>query len=127
MSRGSGVALVIGSTLFVIAGAALWFMTGQLIGLTSLLFFGACLLTGILSLIDLTPRTRALATAGAAILMGAGCGALAVLGAVGGFDTTWRSSSFAAVIGGIGLIFFGGGGVVLLIRALRGDGRHRLR
>ncbi|HIT77111.1 MAG TPA: hypothetical protein IAA98_16150 [Candidatus Avipropionibacterium avicola] len=123
--RRTAIMLIVVSALFVIAGTAIWVAGGDPMGLLAMLFFGGCLIAGVMMLVG--PYTRAgqiLAILGA-LGMGAGCASLAIM-AMAGVPLGWRGHPAVAIpIGLIGAIFFGGGGILLLVRAIRRSRRNR--
>lgn len=120
--RREAILLVLVSTGFVVTGGVLWLATGSAIGLVCVVFFGACFLAGVMQLVGPgSPRAAGWIGVVAALLMGAGCGMLMLLVLAGGVELSpGRSPLVAVIAGGVGLVFFGGGGVLLLVRMLRG-------
>lgn len=130
--------LVLISALFVAGGV--WMLTmGELaFGLATTLFFSACLIVGVVMWVGERTNRRgdgrsgrtaerlfALLMPAAALLMGLGCLALLILTLM---DPDWPDTGTAAryspalIIGAslVGTVLFGGGSVLLLIRARRG-------
>lgn len=118
--RREAILLTLGSAAFVAAGAFLWSIGSPGIGLVGIVFFGACMLAGIMQLTKSKPA-RAWLGVSAALILGVGCGLLMLHGLSDGFqESARRPREVAIVVGGVGLVFFGGGGLLLLFRVLRG-------
>jgi len=102
------------------------------IGLSCAVFFGGCALVGLGGVIDrsreraaergehVPPRsvTPALMVV-ASLALGVGCGLMALLVGTGAIEPDRRYGLFIVPIGAIGFLFFGGGGIALLVRLLR--------
>lgn len=105
-------------------------------GLSCLVFFGGCTLVGIGALVDesrakaaarnehvpprsITPVLMVLAS----LALGLGCGLMALLVATGLMEPDRRYGLGIIPVGAIGFVFFLGGGMLLLVRLLRGGDR----
>lgn len=105
--------LIVVSAFFVLAGLGIGIAQPEERGmaLACVLFFGGCLLVALMKRgLVTSPRTMGAAS----ILMGLGCGAIAWL-ASAGRDGLWPTP-LVVVMGLAGLVFFGGGGLLLLVR-----------
>ena len=105
--------LIVVSALFVLAGLAIGIAQPAERGmaLATVLFFGGCLVVGLLKRgLVTSPRVMGVAS----ILMGLGAGVMAWL-AQDGREGLWPTP-WVLVMGVAGLLFFGGGGLMLLIR-----------
>ena len=108
------------SAVFVAASIFSLFVIGQLIGLVSLLFFGACLVAGIIMRGDPdSPTTRPLALC-VSLVLALACVLMFVftLFAMGTMATNW-SQPVVLIISAVGFVFFGIGGVVAQVRTRR--------
>lgn len=131
MGRGRVIAMTVIGAIFVVLGVIMWFVdsSSRPVAVTAILFFGACLAVGLLQLSGQRASrvTQARLMGAISTVMGLGCGALAL--------TAWRDHGafdrgpwqFSVTIGVIGFIFFGLGGLLLLIRGGRPFGVDRDR
>ena len=123
------IALVVVGTMFVVLGGVLWFVDPQSrpVAVTAILFFGACAAVGGLELAGgrLSRATRARLMGAVAMLMGVGLGALALVAWQDPNAFPRAPQPVSVIIGLLGLVFFGGGGLLLLIRAGRPFGVPR--
>lgn len=120
--------MVVGA-IFVAVGVLLWVVEpeARIPATVCILFFGAVVAVGALERWGerLNRVTRARLMGAVAMVMGLGCGAMAL--------ATWITPGFftrapppvIVAVGLIGLIFFGGGGLLLLIRGGRPFGLDR--
>lgn len=129
MGRGKAIGVIVIGAVFVALGVVIWFVdpSNRPLAGAAILFFGACLAVAVLELLG--PRfsrvVRARLMGAVSMVMGLGCGALAV--------TAWRDHNaldrgpwqFNVAVGVIGLIFFGLGGLLLFIRGGRPFGVDR--
>ena len=112
--RREGSLLIVVSAAFVIVGTLLFTATGHPIGLVCLLFFGGCLLVGVMKVVAEDKLPGRILLVVASFVAAAGC-------AVGAIVT---GSGFEFVVMLAGLLLFGGGfvvGLIRLIRFARGD------
>lgn len=117
--RRTAIKLIVVSALFVIAGAVILFVGRAPMGLLALLFFGGCLIAGVMMLVGPDTRAGQLLAIVGALGMGAGSASLAIM-SMAGVSLGWRGHPAVAIpLGLIGGIFFGGGGILLLIRMIR--------
>lgn len=123
MGRGKSMAMIGGGLAFVALALLLLVVEPEAwpVAVTAGLFFGAVAAVGILEGFGgrLRPTTRSRLMGTIAVVMGLGCGALAWTAwqHPGAFDRAPQAMSVA--IGLIGLVFFGGGGLLLLVRGGR--------
>lgn len=112
--------LIILSSLFVIVGLIMLIAAGQIIGLFVTVFFAAGIIAGIMQLIGMDTRLALLLGIIGALLFAAACAILIVLTLTGVIvDAPGRSQIVATIAAVVGLVFFGGGTVVLLVRYIR--------
>lgn len=129
MGRGKNIAMVVIGLAFVAAAIFMWVVEPESwpIALTAGLFFSACAAVGAIEGWGdrLAPATRARLMGAFSMVMGLGCGALAWTAwqHPGAFDRAPQAVSVA--VGLIGLLFFGVGGLLLLIRGGRPFGTPR--
>lgn len=129
MTQGRTITMTIIGAVFVVVGAVLWWVdpSARPAATVGILFFGACVAIGVLELLKgrISRVTWARLMGTAALLMGLGCGALALVA----WDdpTAFRRAPqlVSVVVGLTGLVFFGGGGLLLLIRGGRPFGVDR--
>lgn len=127
-SRGKAWLLTISSAGFVLAGIFVMTVVGDLgAGLGATVFFGACLIVGIVQLVSLSrggtgePSGPAglLAMAVGSFLLGVGCLVMALVAVLSPESMpSWRSPLLAVVVGTVGAVFFGGGSGLLTVKAL---------
>ena len=128
VSRGKAWLLVILSSGFVLMGIFVMVVVGDVgAGLGATVFFGACLVVGIVQLVSLsrggtgqpTSPAGVLAMAVGSFLLGVGCLVMALLAVLSPESmASWRSPLLAVVIGAVGTVFFGGGSGLLAVRAI---------
>lgn len=118
------------SALFVLTGILLLAVEGvSAIAVVAIVFFGACLLVGVVQLVGLhrggsgepTGPLALLVMATASFLFAIACLLLllfAVLDWEGLNTSPGRSRALAALAGGVGTVFFGGESGVLVVRAV---------
>lgn len=112
--------LILVSALFVIVGLIMLIGAGQIIGLFVTVLFAAGIIAGIMQLIGTNTRLALLLGIIGALLFAAACAILLVLTLTGVIvDAPGRSQIVATIAAVVGLGFFGGGSVVLLVRFLR--------
>lgn len=112
--------LIILSSLFVVVGLIMLIGAGQIIGLFITVFFAAGIIAGIMALIGMHTRLALLLGIIGALLFAAACAILIVLTLTGvTVDAPGRSQIVATIAAVVGLVFFGGGTVVLLVRYIR--------
>ncbi|QDO87296.1 hypothetical protein FNH13_02245 [Ornithinimicrobium ciconiae] len=121
--RGTVIMMSVVGVIFVALGVFLWFFQPQArpVAVAAILFFGACLAVGLLQLQGgrLSRVVYARLMGAVTMLMGVGCAALGLV--------AWRDHNaldrgpwqLSVAVGVIGLIFFGGGGLLLMIRGGR--------
>lgn len=123
------VALTVISGLFVLAGIFVMTVVGDAgTGLVAVVFFGACLLVGLVQIGSLsrggdgevTGPFGLLVMALASFVMGVGCLILLLLAVTdpGTIASPARSPLVAAIIGAIGTVFFGGGSGLIAVKAI---------
>jgi len=112
------VGLVVVSALFVLVGVGLLLSPGDRpLGALVVAFFGGCLLVGISRRRgDRSAGVRLLATGG--LLMGVGCGVMAATLLAGELTTSRVPEPVLVAVAVVGLVFFGGGSVLLWVRSL---------
>ena len=128
VTRGKAWLLVILSSGFVLMGIFVMVVVGDVgAGLGATVFFGACLVVGIVQLVSLsrggtgepTSPAGVLAMAVASFVLGVACLVMAALAVISPESVpSWRSPLLALVIGTIGAVFFGGGSGLLAVRAI---------
>lgn len=112
--------LIVVSSLFVVAGLILLIGAGQVVGLFVSVFFAAGIIAGIMQLIGMHSRIALLLGTLGALLLTVACAILIVLTLTGVIvDAPGRSQIVAAIAAAVGLVFFGGGTVILLVRYVR--------
>ena len=92
---------------------------GLILGVFVAIFFAACLVAGIMELVGRdTRRGLVLGIIGALTLDACRCGLLVALTVVGVIiDAPGRSQALATITAAVGVVFFGGGAVLLITRA----------
>lgn len=105
-------------------GAAIFFVGGEVMGLLAVLFFGGCLITGVMILVGTETRAGKILAILGCLGMGGGCLTLGILSLSGAPLGPRGHPAVAVPIGLIGGIFFGGGGILLLVRLVRGPRRR---
>ncbi|GAA1531250.1 MULTISPECIES: hypothetical protein [Brevibacterium] len=112
--------LILVATLFVVVGLIMLVGAGQIVGLFITVFFAAGIIAGIMQLIGMHTRRALLLGICSALLLTAACAILIVLTLTGVIiDAPGRSQIVATIAAFVGLVFFGGGSVVLLVRYVR--------
>ena len=124
--RREGSLLILVSSAFVIVGIVLFVGTGHPIGLVCLLFFGGCLLVGVMKVVGEEKLPGRILLVVASFVAAAGCAVGAIVTGSGhSIAAGWRSAPvFEFVVMLAGLLLFGGGfvvGLIRLIRFARGD------
>lgn len=127
-----GLTLISG--VFVVAGIFVIVVVGDVgAGLMGVVFFGGCGLVGLVQLISLyrggsgepTGPAGLVAMAAASFALGVGSLVMLLVAVTDpeSFDS-WRSPLLAAVVGGVGTVFFGGGSGIIAVRAISLVGRR---
>ncbi|GAA1852240.1 hypothetical protein [Brevibacterium marinum] len=112
--------LILVSALFIVVGLIMLIGAGQIIGLFVSVFFAAGIVAGIMQLVGMHTRPALLLGICAALLLTAACTILIVLTLTGVIvDAPGHSQIVATIAAVVGLVFFGGGSVVLLVRWVR--------
>lgn len=121
--RREGTTLIIVSAVFVLVSVLCLFVDQlMLIGLVCLVFFGGCLLAGIMMRGDPDSQTTLVPSLRASVIMGLGCGLIFVLALMAVVVYGASVNQIAVlVVAAVGFVFFGIGGIVALVR------RHRRR
>ncbi len=128
-SRGEAWALTLISMLFVLAGVFLIVVTGETgTGLVAIVFFGACLVVGLVQLASHgrggggrpTGPVALLVMALASFALGVACLLMLGLALVEpeSIASPSRSPVVAVVVGAVGTVFFGGGSGVIAVSAI---------
>ncbi|MDN5876321.1 MAG: hypothetical protein L0I80_03635 [Brevibacterium sp.] len=119
--RRRGTALIIGSVVLMAVSLLCMFIGSLgLIGLVCLVFFGACLLAGILMRGDPNSRTTFVLSLWAALLMGLGMGLLFIFTLVSALTHGASGNQIVVlVVAAIGFLFFGVGCVAAMVKASR--------
>ncbi|GAA3834367.1 hypothetical protein KACC15558_12820 [Brevibacterium ammoniilyticum] len=112
----SALALIIVSSVFVVLGAMLA-LTGELFAIVVVLFFGACLLAGLMRLPSMSMRVRLRLLIIGCLAFAAACAAIVGFAIMGvQIGSTLVPPSVLTVLAAVGVVFFGGGGVLLALR-----------
>lgn len=124
--RREGSLLIVVSAAFVIVGTILFAATGHPVGLVCLLFFGGCLLVGVVKVVGEERLAGRILLVVASFVAAAGCAVGAIVtGSGDSIAASWRAApAVEFVIMLAGLLLFGGGfvvGLIQLIRFARGD------
>lgn len=129
VSRGKNITMLVLALLFVVGGIFVWVVVpgGAAPGIVAVIFFGAVAAVAVLELVKgrLSRATEARIMGAVSMLMGLGTGAMALV--------AWRDPTVfqrapqpvTVTVGLIGLIFFGVGGLLLMIRGGRPFGVDR--
>lgn len=118
--RREAVLLIIVSSVFVLAGLILLIGPGLILGVFVAIFFAACLVAGIMELVGRDTRRGLVLGIIGALLLTLSCGLLVALTVVGVIiDAPGRSQALATITAAVGVVFFGGGAVLLIIRYIR--------
>ncbi|WP_114907934.1 hypothetical protein [Ornithinimicrobium murale] len=129
VGRGRAIAMVVIGTIFVALGVLIWFVDPQSwpLAAAAVLFFGACVGVGVLELLGgrVSTVVRARMMGLISMPMGLGCGALALIAWDDPRVIDRAPPAVTVAFGLIGLVFFGGGGLLLLIRGGRPFGVDR--
>lgn len=115
--RRQGTALIIVSAVFVLISVFCLFVGALvLIGLVGLMFFGGCLLAGILMRGDPDSQTTLVLSLCVSLLLGLGCALLFTFTLMSALTFGLRGAQLATLaVSAIGLVFFGVGGIVALV------------
>lgn len=124
---------MIGSAIFIVAGGFALISGQVLLGMVTIVFFAAVFLIGLLTnrhkgrppVGRNQRRTWAVVMTAGCLLMGVACALLYVAAVTGHPVATsgWRSPNAILIAGAIGAVFFGGGGIFMAVRLLRGQRR----
>lgn len=129
MSRGRSILMIVIGAIFVALGVLIWVVDpgAWIPAMVAILFFGAVVAVGALERWGhrVSEVAKARMMGAVALVMGLGCGAMAV--------ATWSNPGFftrgpqpfIVGVGLVGLVFFGGGGLLLMIRGGRPFGVDR--
>lgn len=118
--RRDAVLLIIVSSVFILTGLVLIIGQALMLGLFVMIFFAAGIVAGIMELVGRDTRRGLLSGIIGALLMTLSCGLLVTLTVAGVIiDAPGRSQAIAAIAAGVGVVFFGGGAVLLIIRYVR--------
>lgn len=115
--RRQGTAVIIVSAAFVLISVFCLFVGALvLIGLVGLMFFGGCLLAGILMRGDPDSQTTLVLSLCVSLLLGLGCALLFTFTLLSAQTYGLRGAQLAPLaVSAIGIVFFGIGGVVALV------------
>ena len=117
--RREAIALIVVSGVFVLFGGILA-LTGEVVAILVILFFFGCLFAGIMRLPGVSARTALLALILGCFGFAAACAGILILALTGvPFDSAYLSQRTLALIAAVGVVFFGGGGILLAVLAWR--------
>lgn len=117
--RREGIWLTIISAVFMLGALLMVFGTGEvLFGVLSFLFFGACLMVGIFKIRSPGEQMPEWMAIVGCFLFGIS-GVLMAIGALLSMRSTGGGEIPVLIAGILCAVFFGGGGVLLLVRTLR--------
>lgn len=115
--RREAVLLILVSCLFVVVGLIMLIGAGLIAGLFVAVFFAAGIVAGSMQLVGMGTRRGLLLGITAAVLLTFACGLLVVMTLTGiVIDAPGRSQLIATIAAAVGVVFFGGGSVVLIVR-----------
>lgn len=126
--RRSAILLIVVSAVFVLIGLGM-IVSGEPVAIVVVLFFSACGLAGFMRLPTMSPQSGLRLAIAGSTLFAAACAGILALAVMGmSIDSPTMPSTALTVVAAVGLVFFGGGAILLTVmyrRNRRDIGRNQ--
>lgn len=113
--RRSAILLIVVSAMFVLIGMGM-LLTGELVAILVVLFFGGCLLAGFMRLPSMSLRSSLLLAIAGSSAFAVACAVIVALAIAGmAIESTIVAPTALTVVAAVGVVFFGGGAILLTV------------